>query len=388
MMERQADRQTFAARHVAFTGRLASMSRRAATEMVERRGGKVSLSVNRRTDLLVVGREGWPLRPDGRLTRKLHRAKHLQRQKISLEIIAEEQFLQRLDLNSLNEGIRRSCSIAELTELLGLPRSRIEAWHRAGLLSPVERREGIPYFDFQQVTAIRSLHRLVADGVPPGRLERSLNQLRKWLKAEIPNFDLLPSLRPEGKRFLFRTNCGQLVETTGQLRFEFEEEPEISTLPYSSRMGSNATFEEASQLEQEGKLPEAAARYRQLLLDDGLDAEVCFNLANVLQAMHETQAAIERYHEAVTLDPDLTDAWNNLGNLLAETGELPGACVAYRRAVDVEPDYADAHYGLADVLEMLGQWDAAQGHWQSYLRLVQDGPWAQYARERLSSYSA
>jgi tetratricopeptide (TPR) repeat protein len=386
MTERTAERQSLAGRRVAFTGRLASMSRRAALAVVERHGGKISLSVNRQTNLLVVGREGWPLRPDGRLTRKLDRAKRLQQQNRQFEILPEEQFLHALQLGALEQNIRRACSVAELTELLDVPRSRIEAWQRAGLISPTERREGLAYFDFRQVCATRSLHKLVAAGVAPQRLARSLSQLKRWLKADIPNVDLLPSLLPDGQRFLVRTDCGQLAETTGQLLFDFEEPAEPSTLPCHTSF--DGSFEEAVRLAQEGELAAAAACYRRLLLHEGPDAEVFFNLANVLQAMGETQAAIERFHDAVSLDPEFTDAWNNLGNLLAQTGELQEARYAYRRAVDVEPDYADAHYGLADVLELLGWSDEAQVHWRRYLQLEQDGPWAEYARTRLDSQTA
>src|SRR5207302_1921327 len=123
--------------------------------------------------------------------------------------------------------------------------------------------------------------RLLSAGVSPRRLARSLNQLRHWLKVDIPNIDLLPSLLPEGSRFIYRTNCGRLVETTGQLRFEFENEPAVaSAIPYMNERGSDATFDEGARLEQEGNLSEAAACYRKLLLEEGLDAEVCFNLAN------------------------------------------------------------------------------------------------------------
>ncbi|HLJ10026.1 MAG TPA: tetratricopeptide repeat protein [Planctomycetaceae bacterium] len=387
MAEPQTEQRTFAGRRVAFTGRLAAMSRRTAAEMLERRGATVSESVNRQTDLLVVGREGWPLRADGRLTRKLIRARTLQRVNQALEIIPEEQFLHRLQVNPLEDYVLRSCSIAELTELLDLPRSRLESWQRAGVIVATERREGLPYFDFRQVSAIRSLHRLLSAGVAPRRVARSLSQLREWMD-EFPSLDLLPGLFSDGSRFLFRTDGGRLAETTGQLLFEFDADSEVAALPFLCRVDADTTFAEAIRLEKEGRLAEAAACYRMLLHEDGLDAEVCFNLANVLHAAGDKRAAIDWFHEAVALDPEMTDAWNNVGNLLAEIGNLAEACRAYRRAVDVEPAYADAHYGLADVLEQLGRWDEARGHWRTYLQIEQAGPWADYARTRLASHSA
>jgi tetratricopeptide (TPR) repeat protein len=386
MTDHGAEFQALAGRRVAFTGRLASMSRRAAAEAVERHGGKVCSSVTCETSLLVVGREGWPVRPDGRLTRDLDRARHLQQTNRQFEILPEEQFLQLLQLGTIRNDDGRTCSIAELTELLDVPRSRIEAWQRAGLIASTECRDGIAYFDFQQVSATRSLHKLVAAGASPKRLSRSLGQLRRWLNFDIPNDELLPGLLTDGKRFLFRTDDGQLAETTGQLLFDFDEPGELLAFP--CRQNPDATFEEAVRLEQAGEFAAAADCYRKLLLDDGPDAEVWFNLANVLHAMGETQAAIERFHDAVGLDPEFTDAWNNLANLLAHSGKLPEARRAYQRAVEVEPDYADAHYGLADVLELLGSFREAQFHWRRYLELEQEGQLADYARSRLDPQTA
>jgi len=59
---------------VAFTGRLACMSRAEAFEVVRRYGGTPSQEVTKRTKLLIVGELGWPLLDDGRPSNKLSRA--------------------------------------------------------------------------------------------------------------------------------------------------------------------------------------------------------------------------------------------------------------------------------------------------------------------------
>jgi tetratricopeptide (TPR) repeat protein len=362
------------------------MSRRQAAGLVERHGGSVAPVVSRQTSLLVVGREGWPLQANGRLTRKLEQARRLQRQRCGPEILTEERFFRMLAAEAVDEQVRRLYSIAELAELLGTSRSRIEAWQRNGLIASTDTRDGVPYFSFAQVAGARSLRAVLEAGIPHRRLVRSVRQLQRWLSDEMPIGDLLPGLLREGGRFLFRAEGGRLVETSGQLVFDFaEENPAPSaTVSWSQAIGGDDLFEEAVRLEQEGRLEEAATRYRQLLLAEGPDADVCFNLANILQALGETQAAIERLHEAVTLDPEHADAWNNLGNLLAEKRQPEEACYAYRQAVSVDPQYADAHYGLADVLEQLGRLDEARRHWRSYLEYEQVGPWADYARSRLA----
>src|SRR5258708_38914132 len=59
---------------VAFTGRLACMTRAEAFEVVRQHGGTPSKAVTKRTKLLIVGELGWPLLDDGRPSNKLTRA--------------------------------------------------------------------------------------------------------------------------------------------------------------------------------------------------------------------------------------------------------------------------------------------------------------------------
>jgi hypothetical protein len=59
---------------VAFTGRLACMTRAEAFEVVRSHGGTPSQTVTRQTHVLVVGELGWPLLDDGRPSNKLNRA--------------------------------------------------------------------------------------------------------------------------------------------------------------------------------------------------------------------------------------------------------------------------------------------------------------------------
>ena len=59
---------------VAFTGRLACMSRAEAFDVVRQHGGTPSREVTKRTQVLIVGELGWPLLDDGRPSNKLGRA--------------------------------------------------------------------------------------------------------------------------------------------------------------------------------------------------------------------------------------------------------------------------------------------------------------------------
>jgi tetratricopeptide (TPR) repeat protein len=374
---------------VAITGRLASMSRQAIADLIEREGGQFTPNVTRQTTMLVVGREGWPLRSDGQLTRKLQRARALRQRSRFPDIVPEESFLRQLQLSQVADEVCQSSTVGELTRLLDVPRSRIEAWQRAGLLRPTASRQDGPRFDYRQVAAARSLAKLLETGVSPQRLKRSLWELRSWMPADDDIGGMLSRVLLDGARVLYRTDVGSLIEGHGQLLFDFSEEADAAPLVRLPSIDStDRLFEEAVQLEQEGRLEDAAQKYRRLLLEEGPDSDVCFNLANVLAALGETQAAIERLHEAVTIDRHNVNAWNNLGNLMAEVGCLKDSRDAYEQVLALEPDYSDARYGLADVLEQLGEFDAAATQWRAYLRQESAGPWADYARQCLATRRA
>src|SRR5437660_991212 len=85
---------------VAFTGRLASMTRARAANLIQEHGGTWVPSVTRHTSLLVVGQDGWPLDKNGQLTRKLQKAQQLP----LLSILTEADLLDRLGLDSEQLG--------------------------------------------------------------------------------------------------------------------------------------------------------------------------------------------------------------------------------------------------------------------------------------------
>ena len=74
---------------VAFTGRLACISRAEAFDVIRQRGGMPSPAVTKRTQVLIVGELGWPLLDDGRPSNKLSRATAL-----GIPIVSERRFLE------------------------------------------------------------------------------------------------------------------------------------------------------------------------------------------------------------------------------------------------------------------------------------------------------
>jgi tetratricopeptide (TPR) repeat protein len=67
-----------------------------------------------------------------------------------------------------------------------------------------------------------------------------------------------------------------------------------------------AVFEKAVELEQPGDLEEAARTYRGCLFQSGPEFGACFNLANVLSDLGQTEAAVELYRQAVEIELNVT----------------------------------------------------------------------------------
>ena len=79
-----------------FTGKMQSMTRETAEDMVKQANGKISSAVNNKLDFLVIGDDGSPLYGNGRKGSKQVKAEELIAKGATLKIISETAFLQML----------------------------------------------------------------------------------------------------------------------------------------------------------------------------------------------------------------------------------------------------------------------------------------------------
>ncbi len=383
--------ETLRDRRVVFVGKLASMAKRDAAQLVRRHGATVVDGPDASVHLAVVGEEELPV-PDRGLEEWFDEPTRDAIERGTLEVVTETQLWQRLGMVDVEQDIQRLYTPAMLAELLGVSVAVIRRWHRRGLIVPVREVRRLPYFDFQEVATARRLAELLAAGASPGQIEKKLASLSRLLPGvERPLAQL--SVMVEGKEILLRQGDG-LVEPGGQLRFDFDaaeaavEQPAAESTVAMPEPFSKATTPEemcraAAELEDDGQLAAAAEMYRAAMAAGGPSAETCFLLAELLYRRGETAAARERYYMAVELDEDYVEARANLGCVLEETGEHELAVAAFEGALRYHNGYADVHYHLARVLDELDRRGEAERHWRSFLDRAPSSPWANEARRRL-----
>src|SRR5246127_4890732 len=168
---------------VAFTGRLACMTRVEAFEVVRSHGGTPSQAVTRQTKVLVVGELGWPLLDDGRPSNKLSRAGSY-----GIPVVSERRFLEWIG-KAVPDSLHRTYSADQIAALSKLSSSTIDELVRFGLLDP---RGGL--FGFRDLAGARQVSSLFANGIGLSEIIHSVKEIRTWLpEADLSNLRLHPA---------------------------------------------------------------------------------------------------------------------------------------------------------------------------------------------------
>jgi tetratricopeptide (TPR) repeat protein len=117
-------------------------------------------------------------------------------------------------------------------------------------------------------------------------------------------------------------------------------------------------------------LQEALARHN--IEKNPADFEAHYNLASMLQAKDNTDAAIREYELAIQLRPDDATANNALGAALVAVGDPEKAVGRLQAALKARPDYFDAHYNLGIALASTNDFEGASKQFQLALQLRPD----------------
>ena len=344
---------------VAFTGRLACMTRAEAFEVVRQHGGTPSQAVTKRTKLLIVGELGWPLLDDGRPSNKLSRASSY-----SVPVVSERRFLEWTG-KFIPDNANKAYSVDQLAALSGLSGEKIQELAQLSLL---DERAG--RFGFRDLASARQIAKLLADGVQLSEIIRSVNEIRKWL----PDTGLgSMRLRPGPSHSLEVEQAGGRTDRRGQFMLAVAD----------CRHNPDDLFASAQAAEQAGDVAEAERLYRILMKTDPTDASAAFNLGNMLRACGRNVEAEAALQAATGIDPAFAEAWYNLSDLLDDQGRSEAAIECLRKSLQAAPDYVDAMFNLALLLQRKNEYVEAAIYWRRFLAIESRSEWATRARRSL-----
>ena len=344
---------------IAFTGRLACMSRTEAFDVVRQRGGTPSPAVTRRTQVLIVGELGWPLLDDGRPSNKLSRATAL-----GIPIVSERRFLEWVG-KAVPDDVHKTYSAEQLATLSKLSIGMVRELSQLSLL---DERDG--RFGFRDLASARQIAKLLNDGVRLSEIIHAVSEIRKWL--------------PDAGLSAVRLHAGALSDVR-------VEQPGGCTDKYGqfvlavdgARDDPDDLFDRAHAAEQVGDIAEAERLYRLLMKSDPTDASAPFNLGNMLRASNRIVEAEAALRAATRANPAFAEAWYNLADLLDDQGRSDAAVECLRKAIVGAPDYIDAVFNLALLLQRKGSYAEATDCWRRYLASDHASEWAGCARRSL-----
>ena len=399
------DAESIAGLRIALVGRFGGMNQKQAAHVLRSFDALVVDHDDSNLDWVVIGAEESPLAEADLLSTRMRDSAA----RGDVEVVHETDLWQRLGLVEIEQSIRRYHTPAMLAHLLGVSVHVIRRWQRRGLITPVRTLHRLPYFDFQEVATARRLAQWIATGASPQAIERRLVELVEVLPELQRPLDQL-SILVEGSHVLLRGGEG-LLEPNGQLRFDFdsldqnarddaieanqsgvtklaiyEEPPDVVPFRSPEDLFSDDLLDAAFEAEEDGDLALAVDYCHAILARDGPRPDIDFQLGELLYRSGEVVAARERFYSAIETDPDFVEARMGLGCVLQETSQIDLALAAFRGALELHEDYSEAHYHMANLLDELGQDQQAEHHWQRFLELAPESPWAQEARDRLHQH--
>jgi len=383
-LERSETLPPFAGQVVVFTGKLSSLGRREARDLVERLGGSAADVVSARTTMLVIGAEGFgPAReaPDAPDTaeadksRKIRRAERVNaRSPGQVAILSEDEFCRRAGVASPADLRRQFHAHRDILAMYPSVRDDhllyLEKW---GVIRSVVRTNAERFYGFPDLSTIRQVAAEIDRGTPFRTVVRAALAARQGQLA----FDFR-SGRTEAQpaRVVTLERRPRPTTTVGRPRPPIPD-PQMALAAKYFLEGAALDQPDAGAERQDA----AATAYRRALVIDPELVPAIVNLANIHYARDELIEAEALYERAISLDPDCFEAHFNLGNIHHDLARYDAAVASYREAVTLNPNYADAHFYLAVTLEKMGQSVEAKPHWKTYQRLAPNGEWVELAKE-------
>ncbi len=125
------------------------------------------------------------------------------------------------------------------------------------------------------------------------------------------------------------------------------------------RIPAATLLRQGVQAQQAGRLPEAEAAYRQVLLQHPEQPDALQLLGLVASRVGNLPVAEDLMRRSLRARPAQPHVWNNLGNLLLDAARVDEALGCFFQALVLDARYVDAHYNHARALRSAGRLEDA-----------------------------
>jgi tetratricopeptide (TPR) repeat protein len=267
--------------------------------------------------------------------------------------------------------------LKDIERTLGLSRHAVRRYVDLGFVKPARTKRGALQFSFQDLIVLRTARALSHSRVPPTKIRRALQKLRRDLPDELPLSGL--QVTAEGDEVVVREGKARREVDTGQYVLAFDVAMSGGQLALMEPRGEARTDETeqtnedwlSSALELETTDTRAAMDvYRRAIKEDPQSTAAWINLGRLLHEQGKHTEAHKIYREGLTKCDTAECLYFNLGVLLEDLNQPEVAIDMYLRAVELDPDFADAHYNLARLFEQQHKLQHAIRHYANYRRLT------------------
>lgn len=276
----------------------------------------------------------------------------------------------------------------EVERMMGVSRRELDYWTRLHLVLP-RARWGERFFNFSDLVALETIKRLAARKVPASRIRRAVTILQTELgSAQTPLSKL--RISTNGRQVVVyppQETARPFEPLTGQFVLNFETAELARKVHAMASRSAEEWFEFGMMCDSDSdSLDQAAEAYGRAVeaAPDWVEARI--NLGTALYQLGRMAEAHEQFSISVEYEPENALAEFNLGCVLEQVGKTADAILHLSRAIELAPTLADAHLNLALAYEKSGQGQNALQHLTQYVRYEPNGPWAEFARARITRY--
>lgn len=153
---------------------------------------------------------------------------------------------------------------------------------------------------------------------------------------------------------------------------------------FSKNPAAHDQWVKGNELFDQGRIADAAARFREAVRLDPSFAEAWNSLGLVSYERRDYAGAAEFHKRAVLQKPDFAEALSNLGTDFLFMGRFPDAAAAFEKVIALVPEMPEAHNNLGLVYEQLNRTREAVASYRRFIELWKGGRrFALAAQERI-----